>query len=537
MKKIFAAPLELLRAVRWAYVPLFLGYFAHAFSGMFGMGSGLTTIPADFWIQQRLGISPEALAFMSFTISLPWISKIIIGQLVDSWTIKKRKRVLFFSGTIMMGGFVLLAALAGEYGWLMKLQPAFFADPVSFRIFFLTLGYLLVSATMCLQDVILDPMGRHLVSKAGANGQPLSDKDYQYKVGLVQVWCRISFNVASILGMTVAGIMMARGVQMDGIFLAALCVPVMTVLLIQFIRLPHDVEPVGVNKRIIIPALCLIVFAIITQLKNVPFSEEATFLITLGVVIYLIRALQKKSVISPEDQRSLLFTAATLSCLAIVPGVGNGVSWWMRDELGFTRQFETQLGVFGGILSLVLLFFVYRMILRGHLGYVLCGMIILFSAFGSITLMFWHGVHVWLGSLLGVDPLIVVRWVTWINTAASSPMALLYGMIMFIFLAQYANDKGTATWFTVFAVLFNLSMSGSNLLTGYLNRIFVVKQGEYDALGNLISPGNYTELGNILWTSWVIGLMFPLIAILLFYTPWRKSSDPIAYTLWRRFKK
>ena len=227
----------------------------------------------------------------------------------------------------------------------------------------------------------------------------------------------------------------------------------------------------------------------------------------------------------PEEQRALIFTALALTLAQTIPGTGDGASWWFRDELGFTRQFETELSIFGGILSLTLLFFTYNRILKGHLGSVLIWFNLILSLLSSVSLFFWHGGHIWLGNLLAIEPLTVVRYISWINTAAMSPFALLYGMIMFIFLAQYADDQRTATWFTVFAVFFNLSGTASGLLTGYLNQIFVVDRGSYN------------ELGKLMWTSWVIGLLFPVLAILIFLTPWKKNSEPLAYVWWLKIKK
>jgi len=524
LKRLMVPPLELYKALRWSYWPLLLGYFAHSFSGMHGMGSGLTTIPASFWVKDDLLLSPAQMAFISFTVGLPWISKILFGQLVDSWSMTTRKRVLFGSGGVMMIGFWLLASLAGQYEWLMKLRSL--SDSlVVFQYTFLTTGYLLVSAAMCLQDVILDPLSRHIVSRFDYNGNELSGEEYKHKVGVVQVWCRISFNLASIFGMIVAGRLMAYGVHMEYIFLAAMFVPVMSVMFAQFISLPHELAVSSSNKRIIFSALGIVTVAVLVQVFDLPYSREVSFVVTLGVIVYLLRMLSKKSTVKKTSQRSLLFTAVTLFLITLPPGLGEGAAWWFRDVLGYTRQFETNLGVFGGVLSLCFLVFTFRLILRGHLGLVLILFNVILSILGSVGLGLWHGMHVWLGELFGIDPLQMVRYLAWINTAASSPFAILYGMIMFVFLAQYADDEGTATWFTVFASFFNLGITGSSLATGYLNQIFIVERGVYE------------ELGKLMWTGWTIGLVYPVAIVLLFLTPWRKNSEPLAYTMWLRFRK
>lgn len=549
----FGAPTELLGSLKWAYLPILLSYFAHSFSGMFGMGSGLTTVPASFWLQEGLLLTPPQIEWATFTISLPWISKVLVGHFVDSISVAYRKLCVMLSGVLMAAGFLLLAGLAGEYFWLRPIMTLFGFDPLvgtgaglekdvlaaqmaalgRYQFSIYILGYFFVSMSMVCQDVIFDPMSRHIVSRTDEEGRELNEEEYRRKVGIAQTWCRISFNFASIAGMLTAFALLSVGMRMDEIFLACLAVPLFTIVLVRYIKLPIEVVVSALRFRVIALALVVIFTAVATQMMDVPFSREISFLVTFAVVVALLVFLHKKDASPPALKRALLFTMFTLFMMNFAPSAGAGVSWWQREVLGFDRDFEIRLGIAGGVLSLGFLIFLYRFALRGHLGWFLFILNFIFLGFGLINLGFWYGVHEWLGGIFGVAPLSMVRIIAWVDTATSSPFVFLYGLVAFVLLAQYADDVGTATWFTVFATLLNLGYNANNLLTGYLNTIFIVSRGKYEN-GMLVAPGNYTELGAILWTSWISSLVIPTLVIIFFLTPWRKNSEPIAYHLWLR---
>ena len=549
------APKELFGALKWAYIPIFLCYFAPSFSWMFGMGSGLTTVPASFWLQEGLLLTPPQIEWAIFTISLPWISKVLVGHLVDSISVPYRKLCIMLSGVLMAVGFLLLAGLAGGYSWLHPVMVLFGFDPTigtgagleagilkaqmsalgRYQFAVYILGYFFVSLSMVCQDVIFDPMSRHIVSRMDEEGRALSEDGYRRKVGIVQTWCRISFNCASIAGMLTAFALISAGFRMDEIFLACLVVPVFTMALAWFITLPCEVAVCAIRFRVVAMALIVIFTAVVTQVMDVPFSREISFAVTFAVIAVLLGILHRQDASPPALKRALLFTMFTLFMMNLAPSAGAGVSWWQREVLGFDRDFEIRLGIVGGILSLGFLVFLYRFALRGHLGWFLLILNFVFLGFGLINIGFWYGIHEWLGGVFGVAPLSMVRIVAWVDTATSSPFVFLYGLVAFVLLAQYADDVGTATWFTVFAMLLNLGYNANNLLTGYLNTIFTVSRGRYEN-GALVVPGNYAELGAILWTSWISSLVIPTLVIIFFLTPWKKNSEPLAYSAWLRVK-
>jgi hypothetical protein len=72
-----------------------------------------------------------------------------------------------------------------------------------------------------------------------------------------------------------------------------------------------------------------------------------------------------------------------------------------------------------------------------------------------------------------------------------------------------------ATYFAVMASFSNLALSASQLGTKYLNQGFVVTREVRDrASGGVKVPQDYSELGVLMITAALIGLLVPLTAVL-----------------------
>ena len=71
------APLTPVRAFRIRYLPLLMIYFA---SGALG----ITAIAREFWVKQSLTLTAADLAALAVWLTLPWTSKMVFGELVDT---------------------------------------------------------------------------------------------------------------------------------------------------------------------------------------------------------------------------------------------------------------------------------------------------------------------------------------------------------------------------------------------------------------------------------------------------------------------
>ena len=91
-----------------------------------------------------------------------------------------------------------------------------------------------------------------------------------------------------------------------------------------------------------------------------------------------------------------------------------------------------------------------------------------------------------------------------IDAATASPFAQLSMIPLLTLIAFYAPAGHRATWFALMASLMNMALVAGQLQTKYLNELFVVARG------------NYAELGPLLITAALLGLLIPLAAIALF---------------------
>jgi len=82
---------------------------------------------------------------------------------------------------------------------------------------------------------------------------------------------------------------------------------------------------------------------------------------------------------------------------------------------------------------------------------------------------------------------------------------------MLAWIAREAPADQKATYFAVMAAFTNLALSAANLGTTYLNRIFVVERGKYD------------ELGGLMVTAAITGLILPPMTVLL-VNLWKRLS-------------
>ena len=86
---------------------------------------------------------------------------------------------------------------------------------------------------------------------------------------------------------------------------------------------------------------------------------------------------------------------------------------------------------------------------------------------------------------------------------------------MLAWIANSAPDKLKATFFAVMASFTNLALSASQLGTKYLNQFYEVTREVKDTVtGEITVPADYSELGQLLITVTVIGLVLPIASII-----------------------
>jgi hypothetical protein len=111
----------------------------------------------------------------------------------------------------------------------------------------------------------------------------------------------------------------------------------------------------------------------------------------------------------------------------------------------------------------------------------------------------YHGLHEWTEEVFGFG----ARTIAIIDTMADSPLGQVVMVPMLAWIAREAPSAQKATYFAVMAAFTNLALSAANLLTSYLNRLFIIERGDY------------SELGSLMISVALIGLLVPTATVLL----------------------
>jgi len=125
----------------------------------------------------------------------------------------------------------------------------------------------------------------------------------------------------------------------------------------------------------------------------------------------------------------------------------------------------------------------------------------------------YYGLHEWTEKIFGFG----ARTIAIIDTMADSPMGQVSMIPMLAWIAREAPSEQKATYFAVMAAFTNLALSASSLGTNYLNEIFVIERGRY------------AELGHLMITATIIGLVLPVTTVIL--VNWRNRSKQISSSL------
>ena len=111
--------------------------------------------------------------------------------------------------------------------------------------------------------------------------------------------------------------------------------------------------------------------------------------------------------------------------------------------------------------------------------------------------------------------IVVAAVVILVDTALASPFAQLAMIPMLALIARNAPPGNAATWFAVMASLMNLALTAGTLFSRYLNKLFVITREIRDHTGSVVTHANYSDLGILLITVSIIGLIIPLATIWL----------------------
>lgn len=470
--------LEPIRAMRARYLPLLMIYFAYG-------ASGVTSIAEQFWIKEELGLSAEVLVSIGVWLTVPWTVKMVFGQLVDGVAIfgSRRHVYVFLGAGLVAAGQVMLALAAGR-----RIE---FASPEAMYV----TASILAVVGFVVQDVVADTMSTEVVPRFERDGTPRPEAEVRHDLGMVQVLGRLSLMLGLFLTSYLGG-WLADHFSRETVFWIGLTVPLVSMLGAVFVR-PEAVEAGPVDWRVLGGGLLFGAFTVTLGTMQVPFGQEIVFLVSMAVVLSLLRVTVAS--IGREARRTIWLAALVIFVFRATPSVGPAGQWWQIDVLGFDERFFGTLAQIGSGLAIVGTWFGSDAVTRRPVGVVLAALTVIGTILALPTFAMYHGLHQWTEAHLGFG----ARTIALVDTAVSSPFLQLSMIPMLTLIAVNAPAGRRATWFALMASLMNLALSAAGLCTKYLNQLFVVPRGQYEALGDLMA------------TTLVIGLVVPLAVIAL----------------------
>ncbi|HPU51243.1 MAG TPA: hypothetical protein PK359_06770, partial [Burkholderiaceae bacterium] len=310
--------------------------------------------------------------------------------------------------------------------------------------------------------------------------------------------------VVSVLGVLLASVLNIRARQR----LAAQGVPAAEIAR----RMDAHTERPPVNWWVLGGGLVFAAVSLAVGMGGLPMGQELVFGASVTVILVLMWRLVRE--LEPSARATLVGTAVVIFVFRALPGPGAGSTWWMIDQLGFDQQFLSELSLIGSVLTLAGLFVFRRFMAERSIYYVVGVLTVVGTLLALPIIGMVHGLHLWTAAHTG--GVVDARFIALVDTAIESPLGQVAMVPMLAWIANSAPEKLKATYFAVMASFTNLALSASQLGTKYLNQMFVVTREVKDPVSRAVSvPADYSQLGDLLATTTVLGFLLPLAAILL----------------------
>jgi hypothetical protein len=516
---------ELGREMRLSYLPPLMVYVAAGISG-------LTGIVGTFFVKDYLGLSAEFLAALGFWAGIPWALKMPLGHLVD--LVWKRK-----AGLVYLGATLIAASLLIMLGLLAD-RPAM--ERVMDADAWFVLAALLAPVGYVLQDVVADAMTVEAVPRVDEAGQPIPPETRRLMHTTMQTLGRVAIIGGSVL-VSGANVWLFAGAQAMPeaekvatyvlVYKLALIIPAVSILGVMLAGVirrrdarrlvargfsheqaetmlnPHPTRP-PVNWWILGGGLAFTLVSLSVGLGKVPAAQEIVFAVSMAIVLFLMWKLVRE--LEPAARNTLVGTALVIFVFRALPGPGAGSTWWMIDDLKFDQQFLATLSLIGSVLTLFGLFLFRRFMGERSIAYIVGFLTVVGTVLSLPIVGMYYGLHEWTAAHTG--GVVDARFIALVDTALESPLGQIAMVPMLAWIANSAPEKLKATYFAVMASFTNLALSAAQLGTKYLNQIFVVTREVKDpATAAVKVPADYSQLGDLLITTTVLGFVVPLLAI------------------------
>lgn len=494
--------LGIVREMRWAYMPPLMIYLAAGVSAFTGIVEG-------FFVKQELGLSAAFLASLGFWAGLPWALKMPLGHLVDLFW--HRKSVFVYIGAVLMAAGIMI--MVGLTGYKELMTGMLRADV------WYVIASLISPVGFVLQDVVADAMTVEAVQPYEDDGTPVPEETLKRMHVTMQTLGRIAIIGGSAVVAGLGG-WLATTMSYKTMYWLSLVIPLISAvgaflgtwnvrrLRLGYQRAGHSKEEIGrllhleespkePNWKILGGSAIFVAATLLLGLSAVPAKKELVFLASMGIVVYLMRELLQD--LDPVRRRDILGIAVIIFVFRAMPSIGAGATWWQIDALRFDEAFFGTLRQVSSILAIIGMFALRGWMSKRPIPY----LVVFLSLYSSLMILpfvgMFYGLHEWTEKVFGFG----ARTIAIIDTMADSPLGQVSMIPMLAWIAREAPSAQKATYFAVMAAFTNLALSASSLGTNYLNQVFVVERGQYG------------ELGSLMITVTVIGLILPIVTVLL----------------------
>ncbi len=501
--------LDLKKHFKISFLPPLLIYLA---AGV----SSLTGIVGIFFIKDYLNLSAAFLAGLGFWAGIPWALKMPLGHIVD--LIWNKKNILIYIGAALITiSLIIMYFLISETEFMTNYMAA--------EKWFI-LSTILSPIGYVLQDVVADAMTVEAVPNYNKDKKKYSVKEIKAMHTTMQTFGRFSIIGGTVL-VAAANIYFFKDassleenekiILYSNIYLYSLIIPLISisgVILskILLINNKFNYENIKPDYSIIIGSLVFVIFVSTVGLLNHPLSQEIVFCGSIIIVSFLMKNLLKK--ISPTIRSTIIGTALVVFMFRAVPGVGAGMGWYEIDILGFDQSFFSLLSLISSLLTMIGIIIFRKFMYENTISKIIIYLSFLNAVLLLPSLGLYYGLHEWTASIS--NNIVDAKFIAIINTALESPLGQVAMIPMLAWIAKNAPSDLKATFFAVFASFTNLALSASNLLTKYLNQIFVVTREVKDKLNNdILTNANYDELGILIIIVILLTFFLPYLTIIL----------------------
>jgi len=496
--------------------------------------SGLTGIVGTFFVKDYLGLSAEFLAMLGFWAGLVWAVKMPLGHLVD--LLWRYKALFVFAGAgLITVSLLIMLGLIGRNQSMLELM--------SINAWFV-LGVMLTPIGYVLQDVVADAMTVEAVPRVDDQGTPYGEQQIRMMHTTMQTLGRVAI-IGGGIAVALVNLIRFSGIEaMDetdkvvaylDIYQLALWIPVISVMgvvLAFFLRraqarrllaggmaadqvaalMETQSQRPQINWWILGGSALFVLFSMLMGLGDYAFGQEAVFIGSLAIILFLMSRLVRE--LDEHSRHVLVGTAIIIFVFRALPGPGAGATWFEIDVLGFDQQFLSLLSVIASSLTLFGMFLFRRFMAERSIATVIIFLTIAWTVMSLPNIGLYYGIHEWTAPLTG--GVVDARFIAIMDTAVESPLGQIAMIPMLAWIARSAPQNLKATFFAVMASFTNLALSASQLGTRYLNQIFTVTREVQDSVTGEITVGaDYSELGWLLITVTLIGLLLPLLAVWL----------------------